>query len=274
MGWAVQHMRVTLEDAATGEVVVIEEGQAANDAKAKEAKAAAAAEEAKAREAKAKKEAKAKDEEARAKEVKAKEEARAKAKAKEEAKAKETKEKEAKPKSKPRSSKKPALAWRAVKDNNYDGFAAKVRLGEFKALHARNTQWALFFERKDTYPAHLGCFSKLEQAKARAQELHDAGWPESEFGDVTREMVERACPVPTYEREEKPEMKRVEPVEPEKPATPAKSPKAEKPPKEAEPTEDKPTPPSPSPEQKSTDEILSRSFMEGVRALVDEDEDD
>ena len=56
--------------------------------------------------------------------------------------------------------------------------------------------------------------------------------------------------------------------EPEKPAKSTTPPKAEK-------TEDKPAPPSPpSPDRESTDEILSRSFMDSVRALADEDDDD
>lgn len=100
----------------------------------------------------------------------------------------------------PRESKKPrrsaALKWSPVKDHGYEGFAAPSAGGRFKVLKAKDSQWALFYELKDTWPKHIGCFGrKVDKAQERAQELHDAGWPETEFGPITAGQVARACPV-------------------------------------------------------------------------------
>ncbi|MFY0531657.1 hypothetical protein [Nannocystis pusilla] len=43
-----------------------------------------------------------------------------------------------------------------------------------------------------TWPKHIGCFGrKVDKAQERAQELHDAGWPETEFGPITAGQVAR-----------------------------------------------------------------------------------
>lgn len=147
-----------------------------------------------------------------------------------------------------------ALKWVPVKDHGYDGYAAASGRGRFKALIAKDSQWALFYERNGTWPEHIGCFRDAEKAKARAQELHDAGWPESEFGPVTAGHVARACPAPHSQRE-KDEV--------------TTTPKAEENPPER--------PPEPETEAQSDaerDKRLMEGVARGLKDLLDEDEDD
>lgn len=82
-----------------------------------------------------------------------------------------------------------SLEWKATKDAGYDGFLARSGSGQFKVLFSRT--WALFFERRNALPDRLGCFRNLDKAKARAQEMHDRGMPEVE---ITPEQVNQFCP--------------------------------------------------------------------------------
>lgn len=92
-----------------------------------------------------------------------------------------------------------SLKWSPVKDHGYHGFRAPSGGGYFKVLKAKATQWALFFEPSGADARHVGCFSKEDPAKTKAQELHDKGWPASEIRGVTAEDVARACPMPGAE---------------------------------------------------------------------------
>lgn len=242
MKWGVQHVKVTLEN-ESGETVVIEQSpdgrvkcepgrkaeRAANTAPPKEPKSEAKAA-------------------AAPKTAKPKEGARSESTAK-------ANEKKAKTPAKPRGKgpKKGALKWVPVKDHDYDGFAAASGGGQFKALIAKNTQWALFYELKGVWPKHIGCFRKVDKAKERAQELHDAGWPETEFGPITAGQVARACPVPGGEEDDEME---TTPKAEEKPAEPQPEPKGE------------------AKTDAERDKELMRSFSSELESVLDEDEDD
>ncbi|MDC0721726.1 hypothetical protein [Nannocystis bainbridge] len=178
-------------------------------------------------------------------------------------------------------SRRTSLEWVPVKDHEYDGFAAPSGAGQFKALIAQDTQWALFYELKGTWPKHIGCFRKVANAKKRAQELHDAGWPESEFGPVTAGQIARACPTPAGradEEAEKGEERRATPKAEEKSAPPKPAPKAkEKPagPKpEEKPASPEPEPKGPSKSEAAQDQELMRGFTSEIEKALDEDEDE
>ena len=194
MKWGVQQVRVTLEDSESGETVVIEQSPdgrvKCEGAKARRGERAANT--------------------PPAAEAKTAREPAAKADKPKPARKRAAKEVGETGPRKPRASRKPepepepapaptpgtALEWSPVKDHEYDGFAAPSAAGQFKVLISKNSQWALFYELKGTWPKHIACFAKLDKAKLRAQELHDAGWPESEFGPITAGQVARACPAP------------------------------------------------------------------------------
>ncbi|MBZ5709377.1 hypothetical protein [Nannocystis pusilla] len=260
MNWGFQQFKVTLEESESGETVVIEQSSDGRVSceRGKQSKTERAANQPP-RAAKNKSEAliqapakpaaeKRRDREAQASEDKS----RAKAAAK---------KLRASPKAGSRSGGRgTSLEWTPVKDHDYDGFAAPSAAGQFKALIAKDTQWALFYELKGTWPQHIGCFRKVEMAKKRAQELHDAGWPESEFGPVTAGQVARACPAPLRERVRDEEIQA-----------------APKPSKPAPKTEEKPAAPKPEPEGPSKaaqDKELMGSFSSELDAVLDEDEDD
>ncbi|MBL8970177.1 MAG: hypothetical protein JNK56_06335 [Myxococcales bacterium] len=152
-----------------------------------------------------------------------------------------------------------ALTWEPVEDHDYHGFAAPSAAGQFKALITKGSQWALFYELKNTWPKHIGCFRTEGKAKERAQELHDAGWPESEFGPVTAGQVATACPAPSAA----PRAKRKTKTETKEDAVPS--------------TEEKPaTPPAAEPARTDAekDKELMASFGRELKAVLDEDEDD
>jgi len=178
-----------------------------------------------------------------------------------------------KPKAKPKprsggkktGSRDTALTWEAVEDHDYHGFAAPSAAGQFKALITKGSQWALFYELKGTWPKHIGCFRTESKAKARAQELHDAGWPESEFGPVTAGQVATACPAPSAQREQgsAPRGKRKSRAEEKEDDMPT--------------TEEKPTTPTAEPASKTDaekDKGLMDSFRGELDKMLDEDEDD
>jgi hypothetical protein len=190
--WGLQHVKVTLEESDSGEVVVIEQssdgritcvparggkGRAANSAPRRGPKAADAGRAAEDEHEEA-------DAEPEPEPVVA---PRATDKRKAQAKAKSAKSAKTKPTKKPESGDhKPrritALEWHPVQDHNYHGFAAPSGAGQFKVLITNGSQWALFYELQGTWPKDIRCFLTEGKAKKHAQELHDAGWPESEFG--------------------------------------------------------------------------------------------
>ena len=260
MKWGVQQVRVTLEDSESGETVVIEQSPdgrvKCEGAKARRGERAANTPPA-AAEAKTAREPKAKADKPKPTRKRA---------------AKEAGETKAR---KPRASRKPepepepaptpgtALAWSPVKDHEYDGFAAPSAAGRFKVLISKNSQWALFYELKGTWPKHIACFAKLDRAKLRAQELHDAGWPESEFGPITAGQVARACPAPTRAKSKGTDKGKDE-------EETMKKPKAEETPTATPPA----APPSAEPTQAPQDKELLTSFASDLDAVLDEDEDD
>jgi cell division septation protein DedD len=276
--WGLQHVKVTLEESDSGEVVVIEQSsdgritcvparggkvRAANSAPRRGAKGGAGA---------AKDSAPAEDEHEEA-DVEGEPEAvvapKAADKRKTQAKAKSAKA--AKAAKKPGSGdnksgrRDTALAWEPVRDHGYHGFAAGSGAGQFKVLIAKGSQWALFYELQGTNPKDIGCFLTERKAKEHAQKLHDAGWPESEFGPVTAGQVATACPAPGPQREQgstprgkrktKPEEKEnAMPTTEEKPAaTPAAEP--------------------PSKGDAEKDKALLGSLKNELKSLLDEEDD-
>jgi hypothetical protein len=252
--WGVQHVKVTLEN-ESGETVVIEQSPngrvKCEPGRSTKSERPANTAPPKATEAKSEKAA------AASKPARSKEDKRAEPGAKAEVPAKATEAPKARhaAKSRPKPSRKGALKWVPVKDHDYDGFAAQSGGGQFKALIAKNTQWALFYELKGTWPQHIGCFRKVDKAKERAQELHDAGWPETEFRPITAGQIARACPAPRRQDEVDEEMATTPKTE-EKPAEPQPEPKGE----------DK--------TDAERDKELMGSFSGEMDRVLDEDEDD
>ncbi len=271
MKWGLQHVKVTLEESDSGEVVVIEQnsdghitcvpargkGRAANAAPRRVGTVEAEAEAPAANEPEAADEA----EDVEPEEVAAKAADRRKAtsKAKSRAKAKATKPRGGGKKTGHRDT---ALTWEPVQDHDYEGFAARSAAGQFKALITKGSQWALFYELKGTWPKHIGCFRTEGKAKARAQELHDAGWPESEFGPVTAGQVATACPAPSSQREQSsaPRGKRKSKAEEKEDDMPT--------------TEEKPAAEPASKTDAEKDKGLMDSFRGELDKMLDDEEDD
>jgi hypothetical protein len=246
--WGVQNVKVTLEN-ESGETVVIEQSA---DGRVKCEPGKGSKGERAANSAPAAKNAKVKEERKPASEPpKAKEAAKARTAKKDEA--PKARASAAPDEGKSKSRRRAPLKWSPVKDHGYDGFAAPSGGGKFKVLIAKDSQWALFFELKNTWPKHIGCFGrKVDKAKARAQELHDAGWPESEFGPITAGQVARACPATQGDEDEDEESTEMK-------------------------TEEKTTTPAQASESKSDaarDKDLMGSFTSELDAMLDEDEDD
>ncbi len=149
-----------------------------------------------------------------------------------------------------------SLKWSPVKDHDYHGFAAPASHGQYKVLKTKGSQWALFLEQKDSMPKHIGCFRKEDKAKERAQELHDGGWPESEFGPVTAGQVARACPMPSGEEDDE-----------DPPAAPATAKPAEEKPAAA------PSATGDEPSIEAKDQELRSSFTGEVDQALDEEDD-
>ena len=254
MKWGVHHVKVTLEN-DSGETVVIEQspdgrvkcepgkpGKSERSANTAPPKAAESRTEAKAAPA--------------PRAAKPKEGRRAE-KSEEAPKSAEAPKGRAQAKPRGKGPKKGSLKWAPVKDHEYDGFAAPSGGGQFKALIAKDSQWALFYELKGTWPKHIGCFRKVDKAKERAQELHDAGWPETEFGPITAGQVARACPAPAGESEDETE------------DAMQKKPKAEE-----KPAEPQPEPKGGTKTDAERDKELMGSFSSELESVLDEDEDD
>lgn len=96
-----------------------------------------------------------------------------------------------------------SLDWKATRDAGYEGFAARSEGGQFKVLRAKGSMWALFFERPGVDPEPLGCFAAVEKGKERAQALHDKGMPRIEPTPITAVQIVQVCPAPT-DADEKP----------------------------------------------------------------------
>jgi hypothetical protein len=104
-----------------------------------------------------------------------------------------------------------------------------------------------------------GCFGKEVDAKVKAQALHDAGWPGNESdGTVTAADLADACPMPSNEKGEEPEMKARE----EKDRSQAIRARARAP------------APAPSKSEAEQDKELMGSFTSELDGVLDEEEDD
>ncbi len=257
MKWGVQHVKVTLEN-DSGETVVIEQSPdgRVKCEPGKQGKSERAANTAPPKAAESRTEAKAA---AAPKAAKPKGGRRSDAapKAEEAPKTAEPPKGRAQAKARGKGPRKGSLKWAPVKDHEYDGFAAPSSGGQFKALIAKDSQWALFYELKGTWPKHIGCFRKVDKAKERAQELHDTGWPETEFGPITAGQVARACPAPAGESEDETE------------DAMQTKPKAEE-----KPTEPQPEPKGGTKTDAERDKELMGSFSSELESVLDEDEDD
>ena len=276
MKWGLQHVKVTLEESDSGEVVVIEQS---SDGRitcvpARGGKGRAAANSAPRRGPKGADVGRATEDEHEEADAEPEPEPepvvapRATEKRKAQAKAKAAKSAKTKPTKKPdRGDHKPrritALEWHPVQDHNYHGFAAPSGAGQFKVLITNGSQWALFYELQGTWPKDIRCFLTEGKAKKHAQELHDAGWPESEFGPVTAGQVANACPAPAREQASAPREKRKTKAEKKEDAMPT--------------TEEKPSatraaePPSKSDAEK--DEALLGSLKNELKSLMEEEDD-
>ena len=246
--WGLRQIRVTLQEDATGEEVIIEQGPdgkvSAAPARSK-AKPAAESTDTKARTSGKAKGADDKGDEA----DKSRRNATAAKKV--------DRARKARSRQPPKS-----LVWSPVQDNGYHGFSAPSGGGKFKLLKAQSTQWALFFEVRGADARKVGCFGNETKGKVRAQELHDQGWPASEKrGEVTAADLESACPLPNDEKKKERKVK--------KPET-----KTDAAPKQ--PTPEPTPPPSAAPPSKTAEqdrELLS-SFSAEADSVLDEDEDD
>ncbi len=95
---------------------------------------------------------------------------------------------------KPARRKASSLQWKPVSDTGYHGFAAKSEGGAFKLLKAKNSQWALFFERPGQKTVPLGCFKEDAPGRVTAQELHDKGTYRVEPEPITEYRIINVCP--------------------------------------------------------------------------------
>lgn len=178
MKWAVEHVKITLRDADSGQTVVVEQepqhAEASSQAKTK-------AKEPGAKEATPKRDGDKKPEAEPAKEAAPKTKTAAK-------RSKDA----AKVAAAPKPRKGSTLHWKPIRDHEYEGIGAKSGEGMFKILHAKNTQHALFYDVMGVDSEPLACFRKLENAKTRAQEYHDKGFT---LPDRKGERIRHVCPV-------------------------------------------------------------------------------
>lgn len=213
MKWALQHVKVTLQESDSGETLVIEQrpdGKVSCKSDKSTGEAADKRKKAEAAEAPAKGATKPADKAAKPAKEKKPEGKPAKAE-KSEGKAATPSKKEpakandetTKPPREPAAAKsdKPArarrtksLEWGPIKRLTYDGFAARSGNGQFEALHAKDSQWALFYKHQYANSKHLGCFPEFGEARKAAQAHHDRGMPEPE--GITEEEVILLCPMP------------------------------------------------------------------------------
>lgn len=247
MAWGLRKMEVTLEDKTTGETLRLEQGPDGKvSCEEKSGKSKTKPTSTGHRPAKPAASPKAETKTAAAKPEAAKA-------------AQEPGEKPSKGKSAKRATKRKttSLVWTPCIDHGFHGFKAPSAGGQFKLLKSSTTQWALFYELRGTDARKAGCFGKENDARVKAQALHDAGWPGSESdGSVTAADLADACPIPSNEKGEEPEMK----TEPKK--TAAKPPVAE------------PAPPPQSKSEVEQDKELMGSFTSELDGVLDEEEDD
>ena len=250
MAWGLRKMEVTLEDKATGETLRLEQGpdgkvsceEKSGKVKTKPASTEHRAEKPAAPPRAETKAAAAKPESAKAAERPGEKPSKA-TNAKRSAKRKRT-----------------SLVWTPCVDHGFHGFKAPSAGGQFKLLKSSTTQWALFYELRGTDARKAGCFGKENDARVKAQALHDAGWPANESdGSVTAADLAGACPMPSNEKGEEPEVK------------------AEKKKTAAKPTAPEPAPtptPAPSKSEAEQDKELMGSFTGELESVLDEEEDD
>ena len=250
MAWGLRKMEVTLEDKATGETLRLEQGpdgKVSCEEKSGKPKAKPASTEHRPAKPAAAPRAETKTAAAKPETPKA---------------AQEPGEKSSKGKNAKRVAKRKttSLVWTPCVDHGFHGFKAPSAGGQFKLLKSSTTQWALFYELRGTDARKAGCFKKENDAKVKAQALHDAGWPGNESdGSVTAADLADACPMPSNKKGEEPEMK----AEQKKPA--------------AKPSAPEPTPapaPAPSKSEAEQDKELMGSFTSELDGVLDEEEDD
>ena len=237
MAWGLKKVAVTLEDAATGETLRLEQGpdgNVAREEKSNKAKAKPANTEHKPADKPADKPAEKPSKASRANPAAPKKNEKPSGSAKTTTRRKAT-----------------SLAWAPCVDHGFSGFKAPSAGGQFKLLKAKTTQWALFYELKGTDARKVGCYRKEVDAKVKAQALHDAGWPGNESdGNVTADDLAGACPI--NEKEES----------------------TMKPEKKAEPRSPEPAPAPASKAEAEQDKELLGSFTSELDAVLDEAEDD
>jgi len=151
------------------------------------------------------------------------------------------------------------LEWKATRDAGFDGFLARSGSGQFKVLF--NRTWALFFERRNELPERLGCYKNLDNAKEKAQRLHDRGMRESE---LTPDQVNTFCPPEGALDDPPPRAERR--VKPEPEPAPEAVPAAERKAREA--------PPPRSDESAAAEDDAIKSLRKHIDSLVSDDEDD
>ena len=81
-------------------------------------------------------------------------------------------------------------------------------------LKAKNSQWALFFERPGQKTVPHGCFKEEAPGRVKAQELHDGGTHRVEPEPITEYRIINVCPI------DPDEPAAPEPVTPVAPTTP------------------------------------------------------
>ena len=210
MKWGVQHVKVTLEEADTGETVVIEQ-QSDGKVRCEPGKRAnkPAAERSAPREA------------VRERAREPERVAETNSPPREPAAQKPAASREGAPANEGpldrrqanRARKTSTLEWKPTRDAGFDGFLARSGSGQFKVLY--NRVWGLFFERRNEMPERLGCYKKLPAAKEQAQRLHDRGMRESE---LTPEQVNTFCPPEAIPDDPPPRSERKAKKEPEPPS--------------------------------------------------------
>ena len=235
MKWALQHVKVTLQESDSGETLVIEQRPDGKvSCKSDKPSGEAVDKRKKAEEAEPTKKGAAKSDNPPEKAAKVDKPAGKPAKADksedrpgkaDKSEDKPTRSEPAKTKDKPekaqadkpRTRRPKSLEWTPITKRKYDGFAARSGSGHFEALHAKDSQWALFYKHPEADSRHLGCFPNFDKAREAAQAHNDRGVPEPE--GITEEKVILLCPMPAETAPEHPS----EPANtaPAAPATPA-----------------------------------------------------
>lgn len=243
MAWGLRKMEVTLEDKATGETLRLEQGpdgKVSCEEKSGKSKTKPTSTESRAAKPAAPPSVETKTAAAKSEPAKA--------------------QKPSKGTSAKRSAKrKTSLVWTPCVDHGFHGFKAPSAGGQFKLLKSSTTQWALFYEMRGTDARKAGCFSKELEGRVKAQAYHDEGWPGNESdGSVTAADLAGACPIPSDEKGEEPEMKAEKKKTAAKPSAP----------------EPAPSPAPPSKSEAEQDKELMGSFTSELDNVLDAEEDD